>query len=467
MARNGTGTFVRLYNWVTDKTNSVPITASRMDAEFDGMATALSQSIAVDGQSTVTANIPMASHKFTGLSVGNARTDSLTLGQVQDGQYTALGLTGGAADAYTATPTPAITAYVATMEYSAKIHATNLTTTPTLLISAISGGIIKKLDASKTEIAVEASDMLANGFYKFKRNIANDAWILLNPEKSYDKYLILDSAAINNLGLTATVAANALTVALKTKAGTDASATDPVKISFRNATLTTGTYDTVSATAATSLVVSSGSTLGTINAIAATLYVYALNNSGTIELGISSTLFEDNSIQSSTAEGGAGAADSSTVLYSTTARSNIPIRLIGSITITEATAGTWVTSPTKITLVPSATGLFVTHPSVSKAWVNFTGTGTVTINDSYNTTSITDNGTGDYTWNIATDFSSANWAFSGGGIRDSATARAIDVSMDNSTYTIAAGTARFLTYLGDSASLEDPLRVFCFGFGNQ
>lgn len=182
MAFKGTGTFVRLYNWVTDKINSVPITASRMDTEMDGMAAGLSNCITKDGQTTITANIPMNSHKLTGLSVGNARTDSLTLGQVQDGQFTALGLTGGAADAYTASPSPAITGYVATMEYSAKIHATNLTTTPTLLISAISGGTIKKLDASKAEIAVEASDMLANGWYKFKRNVANDAWILLNPE---------------------------------------------------------------------------------------------------------------------------------------------------------------------------------------------------------------------------------------------------------------------------------------------
>jgi hypothetical protein len=156
-----------------------------MDTEIDGIATGLSNCLTKDGQTTVTANIPMASHKFTGLSVGNARTDSLTLGQVQDGQFTALGLTGGAADAYTATPSPAIIAYVATMQYSAKIHATNLTTTPTLLISAISGGTIKKLDASKAEVEVEASDMLVNGFYNFKRNVANDAWILLNPEKAY------------------------------------------------------------------------------------------------------------------------------------------------------------------------------------------------------------------------------------------------------------------------------------------
>lgn len=35
--------FTRLYNWVTDKNNGVKIQAARMDAEFDGIATGLSQ----------------------------------------------------------------------------------------------------------------------------------------------------------------------------------------------------------------------------------------------------------------------------------------------------------------------------------------------------------------------------------------------------------------------------------------
>jgi hypothetical protein len=92
--------------------------------------------------------------------------------------------------------------------------------------------------------------------------------------------------AMINGTLTASVAANALTVAIKTKAGTDPSATDPVLIVFRNATITDGTYSVVSVTAATSLVVSSGSTLGTVNATAARLAVLLVNNAGTAELAI-------------------------------------------------------------------------------------------------------------------------------------------------------------------------------------
>lgn len=45
-----------------------------------------------------------------------------------------------------------------------------------------------------------------------------------------------------------------------------------------------------------------------------------------------------------------------------------------------------------------------------KAWVNFNGTGTVAIRASYNVSSITDNGTGDYTVNFTTAISDANYA---------------------------------------------------------
>lgn len=64
----------------------------------------------------------------------------------------------------------------------------------------------------------------------------------------------------------------------------------------------------------------------------------------------------------------------------------------------------------------SATNVAVTpgrqhfHTSAAKAWVDFNGTGTPAIEASYNVDSITDNATGDYTVNWATDFSSANYA---------------------------------------------------------
>jgi hypothetical protein len=52
-----------------------------------------------------------------------------------------------------------------------------------------------------------------------------------------------------------------------------------------------------------------------------------------------------------------------------------------------------------------------------RAWVNFNGTSTVAIRASGNVTSITDNGTGDYTVNFTTAMSDANYAVVGGGSR--------------------------------------------------
>ena len=44
----------------------------------------------------------------------------------------------------------------------------------------------------------------------------------------------------------------------------------------------------------------------------------------------------------------------------------------------------------------------------AKAWVNFNGTGTVAIRDSFNVSSITDNSTGNYTVTFTNALSNAN-----------------------------------------------------------
>lgn len=160
------------------------------------------------------------------------------------------------------------------------------------------------------------------------------------------------SPALQNLSFTTSVGSNALTIALKTQAGSNPSATDVSYISFRSATATTGDYNRRSISSALSMVVSSGSTLGTVSAVPCFLNLYAIDNAGTVELGICNGTLDEGSLQTSVAEGGAGAADSSGVLYSTTARANVAVRLIGRILITEATAGTWASNSTELAVVP-------------------------------------------------------------------------------------------------------------------
>lgn len=161
-------------------------------------------------------------------------------------------------------------------------------------------------------------------------------------------HTLINSTLLHNIGLACSVGSNALTIALKTAAGNNASATDPVKVAFRSATLATGTVSLVKVTGALSTVISSGSTAGHSNALERQIYVYLINNAGTAELAWSTKLFNENLLVSTTAEGGAGAADSATVMYSTTARSNVAFRCIGRLLSTQTTAGTWAAVPTNI-----------------------------------------------------------------------------------------------------------------------
>lgn len=151
---------------------------------------------------------------------------------------------------------------------------------------------------------------------------------------------------IRNSSLANSVAANALTVALKTSGGSDPSGGDTVDISFRSSTITTGSWNTRSVSAALSVVVTSGATLGHVSAIAEPIHVYAIDNAGTVELAVSSTLFVDEGKLYSTTVMNSSSDDRYT-LYSTTARTGVPIRLIGRLISNQTTAGTWAATATE------------------------------------------------------------------------------------------------------------------------
>jgi hypothetical protein len=97
------------------------------------------------------------------------------------------------------------------------------------------------------------------------------------------------------------------------------------------------------------------------------------------------------------------------------------------------------------------------HPGVAKFWVNFNGTGTIAIRTSHNVTSLTDNGTGDYTVTIATDFSSADWAYF--------LSQSVGTG-DAVLSAIAAGSIQFITQ-NTAGSATDAAYVIAAGFGDQ
>ena len=96
----------------------------------------------------------------------------------------------------------------------------------------------------------------------------------------------------------------------------------------------------------------------------------------------------------------------------------------------------------------------------AKAWVNFNGQGTIAIRDSFNVSSITDNGTGDYTLNFTNNMSSANYVLCMSGSTNNSYTRAGTQTASNLT----TSTARvYIANSGGSSADREYCAVAIFG----
>lgn len=80
----------------------------------------------------------------------------------------------------------------------------------------------------------------------------------------------------------------------------------------------------------------------------------------------------------------------------------------------------------------------------AKAWVNFNGTGTVAIRASFNVSSITDNGTGQYTVNFTNAMVDANYA--------TVSAAGIDISNKQTTAIGTQNTTNVTVFMYNGAA---------------
>jgi hypothetical protein len=94
-----------------------------------------------------------------------------------------------------------------------------------------------------------------------------------------------------------------------------------------------------------------------------------------------------------------------------------------------------------------------------RAWVNFNGTGTVAIRGSGNVTSITDNGTGDYTVNFTTAITDVNYAVTGMARSTSSTGYLI---YGNNTSGNATGSVRITTSSTGAFADSDTISISIF-----
>lgn len=141
--------------WTQARDAAVNILAADHDTHDQDLADGLEECLKKDGNNAATGNIPMGSNKFTNLGSGNARTDSVNFGQIQDGAISYGGTSSGT-DTITFTLSPALTAYAAGQRFTFLAGGTNTGAT-TLNINSLGAKAIQKLGA-----ALVAGDITAN-----------------------------------------------------------------------------------------------------------------------------------------------------------------------------------------------------------------------------------------------------------------------------------------------------------------
>lgn len=158
---------------------------------------------------------------------------------------------------------------------------------------------------------------------------------------------LLDNKAIYNLSPVFTFASNVLTMTLKNRSGGTLTTTAAAFVGQRSSTLSDGGYNLRKISADVSVSISAGSTVGLTSAVAGWIHYYVIDNANVPEAAFSGSFFGFSGRVTTTAEGGAGAADSGTVMYSATARTNVPFRWIGAAKAVHS-SGSWTANPSEI-----------------------------------------------------------------------------------------------------------------------
>lgn len=350
MSRNGSGTFAVINTFSA----GASITASGHNTNWTDAALEITNSLAVDGQSTMTGQIKAANGSVgapswtfgtdldsgwyrigannIGAAVNGAKVlDVATTGLSVTGTFTLSGASILAAQSQSYDGTVALPAYSFTNDLDCgwyRIGANNIG-------AAVNGA--KVLDVSTTGLNVIGT-VSQNG-------------TALSP--------FAQGVGMVNGTIVESHTGNAVTFSILTLAAATPSATDPVTFGFRNSAVNNGNYTAIQVTAGLTLTISSGSTMGFASGVAGKLWIVAFNDAGTVRLGVINCLSGTNiyplgqvPIASSTAEGGAGAADSAQTFYANATITSKPYCLIGYASYETGVGppGAWSGSPTRIQL---------------------------------------------------------------------------------------------------------------------
>jgi len=334
MPRNGVGDFSLVTNSWNPAISGNLAASGDWQSLINDVAAAITQSVSRDGQSPLTGNLQLGNNKITGLTAGAGTGEALAFQQLFN-QGTMADIASAATTDIGAqntnflrvTGNTTITSFGSNYKgprFLVFEGAVTLTNSSTLVLP---GGANITTAAGDVLIAIPGATLGTA-----------DKWIVTAYQKNAVPGSVSPQSQTSKIEpVTGSVASNALTVSL-----------NPTALDFRSATLGNGTVNTRTISTAISAVVPSGATLGTTNAVLSKVTLIALDNAGTVELAVcngSLSLDESTLISTTVLD---AASDSATVIYSTTARTNVPFRIVGYIESTQATAGTWATAPSKI-----------------------------------------------------------------------------------------------------------------------
>ena len=397
MSRNGSG----IYNLPSGQpvVTGTTISSTTFNTLTTDLANALTTSIASDGQTAMSANLPMGGNKLTGLGAATIAGDAaryeqigalaLTQGVQPAGSYAASGANsditsllqstitssttasaGGTSDAIAASFTPVITTQTALMTLYVRAVSANTTTTPTFTPN--SGTVSATVIVKGNGLALVAGDIAGIGHILcLQRDAVNSTWVLQNPAFAVSAVLAKQIQSV-----AASVASSALTCTL-----------NPTSLDFRSPTLGSGATNSRIVASAISLVVPSTATLGTVSGVQSRLVLLALDNAGVVELAIiniaGGTSLDETGLIGTTAL--SATATSAFVAYSTTARTNVTFRVVGFVDSTQATAGTWATAPSTVQGTGGQALAALSSLGYGQTWQNVTAsraTGTTYYNTS-------------------------------------------------------------------------------------
>jgi hypothetical protein len=143
---------------------------------------------------------------------------------------------------------------------------------------------------------------------------------------------------------------------------------------------------------------------------------------------------------------------STVILDTITGKSTATTITIGSTPVVSASANS-------MTIRGEGSNQTSIQQGLAKVWCNFEGDGTVAISDSFNTSGITDNTTGDYTIAIATDMANINYSLTASGVVDDSSYQ-VFTAIDHDRGGLEVGEVN-LNIISDGGGFTDS-ELLCF-----